>query len=161
MALLETLSGGIAKAAQIPARALQQAFGFVNEMMGQVAAPAMLAGTLTLTPVATGELPTVASPIGGPEPASIETTVGVHPAPEQARLLGETRGALTPGATTAPAPSTGENQRTVFESMFGKLDALANRPIEVSITTLLDGRQVAQSVYRDIRERKIKNYETL
>ena len=25
----------------------------------------------------------------------------------------------------------------------------------------LDGRQVARSVYRDLRERKIKNYETL
>jgi len=161
MALLEALSGGIAKAAQAPARALQQAFGFMNEMVGQVAVPSLLAGTLALTPVMAGELPAVAGPIGGPELAVIETTVGIHPAPEQARLLGETRGALAPGAAAAPSASTGENLQTVFESMFGKLDALANRPIEVSITTLLDGRQVAQSVYRDIRERKIKNYETL
>jgi len=161
MALLEVLGVGIAKAAQVPVRALQQAFGFVNEMVGQVAAPAMLAGTLTLTPVIAGELPTVAGPIGWSEPASIETTVGIHPAPEQARLLGETRGVLAPGVAGTPATSGGENQRTVFESLLGKLDALANRPIDVSITTLLDGRQIAQSVYRDIRERKIKNYETL
>jgi hypothetical protein len=49
----------------------------------------------------------------------------------------------------------------VFEAILAKLDALAERPIDVSVTTLLDGRQVAQSVYRDLRERKIKNYETL
>ncbi len=38
---------------------------------------------------------------------------------------------------------------------------LGGDPFEVSVTTLLDGRQVARSVYRDLRERKIKNYETL
>ena len=51
--------------------------------------------------------------------------------------------------------------RSLLEVLLGKLDALADRPIDGSVTTLLDGRQVAQSVYRDIRERKIKNYETL
>jgi len=161
MALLEAVSGGIAKAAQVPARALQQAFGFVNDIVGQVAAPSVLAGTLALTPIMAGELPTIAGPIGGPEPVAIEAAVGVQPAPEQARLLGETRGALTPGAAGTPAATGGEDLRTVFESLLGKLDALADRPIDVSVTTLLDGRQVAQSVYRDIRERKIKNYETL
>jgi hypothetical protein len=38
---------------------------------------------------------------------------------------------------------------------------VAARPVEVSVTTLLDGRQVARSVYKDLRERKIRNYETL
>ena len=45
--------------------------------------------------------------------------------------------------------------------LLAKLEQLGERPIEVSVTTLLDRRQVARSVYRDLRERKIKNYETL
>ena len=59
--------------------------------------------------------------------------------------------AATPGETLGPA----------LDSLLAKLDQLSERPIEVSVTTLLDGRQVARSVYRDLRERKIKNYETL
>jgi hypothetical protein len=160
-ALIETIARGITRAATAPAQALAKTFGLMGDLAGQVAVPSALAGTLALTPIVSGDLPTVAEPFRGPEPAAIETAVGVHPAPEQARLLGETRGSLVPGAAGAPAASAGENLRAVFDSLLGKLDALADRPIEVSVTTLLDGRQVAQSVYRDIRERKIKNYETL
>ena len=82
------------------------------------------------------------------------------PPPATSRLLAETRGALTPGGGTSIEPA-GESVRSILDALLGKLDALADRPIDVSVTTLLDGRQVAQSVYRDIRERKIKNYETL
>jgi hypothetical protein len=161
MALLETLSGGIAKAAQVPARALSQAFSFADDMLGQAATPLVQAGTLALTPVLAGNTPTVSESIGMPEPTMVETITRAHPAPEQARLLGETRGSLIPSGFGAPAASTRENFRAIIDSLLGKLDALADRPIDVSVTTLLDGRQVAQSVYRDIRERKIKNYETL
>jgi len=161
MALLEAFSGGIAKAAQVPARALQQAFSFTDDMLGQVAVPLVQTGTLALTPVVAGNLPTFVESVGRPEPTVVETAARAHPAPEQARLLGETRGSLLPGSFGVPATSTGENLRAIIDSLLGKLDALADRPIDVSVTTLLDGRQVAQSVYRDIRERKIKNYETL
>jgi len=161
MAILEALSGGIAKAAQVPARALQQAFSFADDMLGQAAAPLVQAGTLALTPVLAGSIPAVSESIGTPKPTVVETAARAHPAPEQARLLGETRGSLIPDGFGAPAASTGENLRAVIDSLLGKLDALADRPIDVSVTTLLDGRQIAQSVYRDIRERKIKNYETL
>ena len=51
--------------------------------------------------------------------------------------------------------------RRLMESALAKLDALAERPITVSLTTTLDGRQIAQSVYKDLRERKVRNYETL
>ena len=78
----------------------------------------------------------------------------------QARLLGETKGALGPESGMPSAPP-GETLRPVLESLLAKLQQLGERPIEVSVTTLLDGRQVARSVYRDLRERKIKNYETL
>jgi hypothetical protein len=29
------------------------------------------------------------------------------------------------------------------------------------VTTNIDGRKVAEAVYKDLRERKIRNYETL
>jgi len=84
----------------------------------------------------------------------------VREATGQARLLGETKGALGP-ESGIPAAPPGETLRPVLESLLAKLEQLGERPIEVSVTTLLDGRQVARSVYRDLRERKIKNYETL
>ena len=133
--LLEKLAGGVARAA-----------------------PALLTGTLALTPAVAGQVPQSAAPLLRTEP----TVVASSPAApsEASRLLAQTRGALTPGARASTEPG-GENLRSILEALLGKLDELADRPIDVSVTTLLDGRQVAQSVYRDIRERKIKNYETL
>jgi hypothetical protein len=159
-ALLEALAGGIAKAATVPAKAIAGAFGFMNDMVGRVVAPSMLAGTLALTPVVAGEIPSAGTPFFGTEPAIMETRPETTP-PEQSRLLGETRGVLAPGINGFAPSSTGENLLPVLEAILSKFDALAERPIDVSVTTLLDGRQVAQSVYRDLRERKIKNYETL
>jgi hypothetical protein len=80
--------------------------------------------------------------------------------PEQSRLLGETRGALGPAGVSPGAPPA-ESLLPVLESILARLEGLADRPVEVSVTTLLDGRQVARSVYKDLRERKIRNYETL
>ena len=159
-ALLEALAGGIANAATVPAKAIAGAFGFMNDMLGRVAAPSMLAGTLALTPVMAGEIPSVGTPLFGTEPAIMETRSETAPS-EQSRLLGETRGVLAPGNNGFAQSSTGENLLPVLEAILSKFNALAERPIDVSVTTLLDGRQVAQSVYRDLRERKIKNYETL
>jgi len=80
---------------------------------------------------------------------------------ERARLLGATRGV----SVGTPQPSVSEDGiqaiRYLMETALAKLDALAERPIAVSVTTCLDGRQIAQSVYKDLRERKVKNYETL
>lgn len=159
-ALLEALAGGIAKAATVPAKAIAGAFGFMNDMVGRVAAPSMLAGTLALTPVVAGEIPSAGTPLFGTEPAIMETRSETAP-PEQSRLLGETRGVLGAGNNGFAQSSTGENILPVLEAILNKFDALAERSIDVSVTTLLDGRQVAKSVYRDLRERKIKNYETL
>jgi hypothetical protein len=159
-ALIQTLAGGITKAASAPAEAMTRAFGFMTGLTGKIAAPAMLAGTLALTPAMAGEAPTIA--------ASLESTGAAVPMERpaaslptgQARLLGETKGALGP-ESGMPSAYPGETLRPVLESLLAKLEQLGERPIEVSVTTLLDGRQVARSVYRDLRERKIKNYETL
>jgi len=68
--------------------------------------------------------------------------------------------------TTAPAAAFGKADevhfiRVLLESVVSEVRSLAARPIDVSVTTMLDGRQIAQSVYKDLRERKVKNYETL
>jgi TP901 family phage tail tape measure protein len=49
----------------------------------------------------------------------------------------------------------------LLEALLGKIDALAERPIEVSVATNIDGRQVAEAVYKNQREQKIRNYGTL
>ena len=139
-ALLEKLAGRVAQAATLPSRA-------------------MLTGALALTPFLAEQVPQVGAPLSRTEPTVLATRAAAPP--EVSRLLAETRGALTPGPTSTSSESPGENLRAILDALLGKLDALAERPIDVSVTTLLDGREVAQSVYRDIRERKIKNYETL
>ena len=63
VALIETLTAGITKAASLPEKAMANAFGFVNGLAGRLAAPAMVAGTLALTPVMAGEMPAVASSV--------------------------------------------------------------------------------------------------
>ena len=52
-------------------------------------------------------------------------------------------------------------KRELLESLLSRLDGLADRPVELSVTTNIDGRKVAEAVYKDLRERKIRNYETL
>lgn len=81
--------------------------------------------------------------------------------PDRARLLGASHGTAA-GASAPPMSEDGiQVIRRLMESALAKLDAMAERPIAVSLTTTLDGRQIAQSVYKDLRERKVRNYETL
>jgi len=68
--------------------------------------------------------------------------------------------------SAAPAAEFGKADDVHFicvllESAISEIRSLAARPIDVSVTTTLDGRKIAQSVYKDLRERKVKNYETL
>ncbi len=135
------------------------ASAILEKLAGRVAVPAMLTGTLALTPVLAQEVPQTGVPPLSTGPAVSAARSAASS--ESTRLLAQTRRALTPGAADVSGETAGENLRSILEAVFGKLDALAERPIDVSVTTLLDGRQIAQSVYRDIRERKIKNYETL
>ena len=55
----------------------------------------------------------------------------------------------------------GPDMASLLEALLNKLDTLSERPVEVSVATHIDGRQVAEAVYKDLRERKIRNYETL
>ncbi|HOZ46586.1 MAG TPA: phage tail tape measure protein [Candidatus Hydrogenedentes bacterium] len=51
--------------------------------------------------------------------------------------------------------------RMLLEGVMARLDAVAERPIDLAVTTQIDGRVVAEAVYKDMREQKIRNYETL
>ena len=149
---------GVVQAATLPGQAVAGALTSMNQGLRRIVAPAALNGTLALTPVIAGQVPLPAGP-----PLRLGPTVsspGPARSPEASRLLAETRGSLA-SAAGASSESPGESVRLLLDALLGKLDALADRPIDVSVTTLLDGREVAQSVYRDIRERKIRNYETL
>lgn len=80
---------------------------------------------------------------------------------ERARLLGATRGVSVGTPQSSVSEDGIQAIQYLMETALAKLDALGERPIAVSVTTCLDGRQIAQSVYKDLRERKVKNYETL
>ena len=81
----------------------------------------------------------------------------VAPSPDEMTLLAETRGALAPGAEGSEA----FDMRSAIDAILARLDAIAERPIDVTLTTQLNGREIAKAVYRDLREQKIKAYETL
>ena len=72
---------------------------------------------------------------------------------------------IAPARTAPSTPMRGEEAgpglRELLESLLSRLDGLADRPVELSVTTNIDGRKVAEAVYKDLRERKIRNYETL
>lgn len=73
--------------------------------------------------------------------------------------------ALAPIRTPQPAPLTSngrqdDSTRALLETLVAKLDGLADRPIDVRVTTQLDGRRIAEAVYKDLREQRVRNYET-
>jgi hypothetical protein len=106
-----------------------------------------------------------------PAPAGIELPITSAPTPIAMPLqsgLAETvpfERLITPARTAPATPMRGEEAgpglRELLESLLSRLDGLADRPVELSVTTNIDGRKVAEAVYKDLRERKIRNYETL
>ncbi|MBM9615777.1 phage tail tape measure protein [Desulfobulbus rhabdoformis] len=106
-----------------------------------------------------------------PAPAGIERPKTVSPTPIAKPLqsgLAETvpsERLIIPARTAPATPMRGEDAgpglRELLESLLSRLDGLADRPVELSVTTNIDGRKVAEAVYKDLRERKIRNYETL
>lgn len=57
---------------------------------------------------------------------------------------------------------TGSSQlREIFNELFERIKNLESRPIDIQVKTHIDGRQVAETVYKDLRERRVRNYETL
>jgi hypothetical protein len=122
-----------------------------------------------IQPFAVEPAPEIGS--ASPAPAGIERPKTTAPTPIAKPLqsgLTETVPSerLIAPARTAPAipmraEESGPGLRELLESLLSRLDGLADRPVELSVTTNIDGRKVAEAVYKDLRERKIRNYETL
>lgn len=85
--------------------------------------------------------------------------------PTRTALLADTRGAGASPFPATPAPAVGgapgDPVPALLQALIAKVDGLGDRPIDLTVTTQLDGREIAQAVYKDLRERKIRNYETL
>ena len=122
-----------------------------------------------IQPFAVEPAPEIGS--ASPAPAGIERPITAAPTPIAKPLqsgLAETvpsERLITPARTAPATPLRGEEAgpglRELLESLLSRLDGLADRPVELSVTTNIDGRKVAEAVYKDLRERKIRNYETL
>ncbi len=145
-ALLEAFSSGIARASDLPSRMLANSLGTARSLLNVGLPAGALAGTLALTPVLAGSPPQPVSPISRSE--------------DRTRLLAVTRGSLASEPGAAPGESSAD-VRSLLGAILSKIDGLSERPIEVSVTTKLDGRQIARAVYKDMKEQRVKNYETL
>jgi hypothetical protein len=168
-ALLRTLAEGISQAKTLPAQQVTQSLlNLVPRLNGNLL-PKALSAMLMLQPVipqaATGPLPLtgmVQSVASAAEPLNknefgFSTQSEVPISTERLAVAGrnESYSAL-PGAE-----DSGQSIRELLAGLASRLDALADRPIEVNVTTTIDGRKVAEAVYKDLREKKIRNYETL
>jgi len=115
--------------------------------------PAPEIGSASLAPAGIDRPKTAApTPIAKPLQSGLAETV-----PSE-RLITPAR---TAPATLQRGEEAGPGLRELLESLLSRLDGLADRPVELSVTTNIDGRKVAEAVYKDLRERKIRNYETL
>ncbi len=176
-ALLRTLAEGIGKAKSLPAAQVSESLlNLVPSLDGRLL-PKALSAMLMLQPVMAQALPpqlpipgivqSVRSAIepvnrfstmdpGMPNAEKIPASHSQIPS-EQLAMAG--RNSST--AVSADTTESGQDLRGLLSTVLSRLDALANRPIELNVTTTIDGRKVAEAVYKDLREKKIRNYETL
>lgn len=133
----------------------------IPDLQGQLKLPELGEQSLGLNPIMSAlpdfslpDLPILKAP---------ETIPPVQMPEHQSQLLAETRSSLAQTVTPESPRREGDskNDSGLLGAILEKLDGLSERPISVQLTTQLDGRQIAQSVYKDIREQKIKNYGTL
>jgi hypothetical protein len=176
-ALLRTLAEGIGKAKSLPAEQLSESLlNLVPRLDGRLL-PKALSAMLMLQPVMAQAVPSQLSMpatiqsvtssiepvnrIGIMEPGMLNTEEIPTPTSqvpvEQLAIAGRN----TPSVGSANAAESGQDLRGLLSTVLSRLDALADRPIELNVTTTIEGRKVAEAVYKDLREKKIRNYETL
>lgn len=132
--------------------------------------PQVLSATLLLTPILAGALPQVAPPsVERPNlsaPGWEMPAVAALPVPED-QTFPERKRAFEPvpplpRAESAPVGQTvNADLRPLLEALLAKLDSLNDRPIEITVKTCLDGREIAESVHRSNEEARIRRYGTL
>ncbi len=160
MAMLHAFSVGIDRASEIPAKAVSRSLLSARRIMNASLMSGVVTGTLALSPTITGAMPSLST-----APVPVVTSVSAdqpvdNNVQSQTRLLAETRGVASRGTGLTTTGRTDDLQ-SVISALCAKLDSISERPIEIQVTTTLDGRKIAQSVYKDMRERKVKNYETM
>lgn len=159
MAMLTAFSSGINKASELPINTVSKSLSAMHQMLGSSIAPDITAGTLSLTPMLASSIPNVSMPV--PVVQSVAAvSQPVESANVRARLLADTRGSVSRNSDSI-ASGQSDSFHSMISALCAKLDSLSDRPIEVQVTTTLDGRKIAQAVYKDMRERKTKNYETI
>jgi TP901 family phage tail tape measure protein len=175
--LLKTLAEGISKAKSLPAEQVSESLlNLVPRLDGRLL-PKALSAMLMLQPVMAQALPSqlpmlgiVQSVTSAVEPVNRISTMepGVPNAErihtphsqipsEQLALTGRN----SQNTASTSVSESGQDLRGLLSAVLSRLDALADRPVELSVTTTIDGRKVAEAVYKDLREKKIRNYETL
>ena len=174
-AVLETMVHGMERVADLPARVFSKIWGFLGGRTPATATAggehatgwlggltgalsgvaASLASALMPVPALAGPMTTAAASVEKPLP-----TVVREREVEQRRILAERVTTVTPAPAGAPVMAGGLPS---LDALLAKLDELGDRPVDVNITVVskLDGRAVAQAVYRNIRQEKVRNYETL
>jgi hypothetical protein len=160
-ALLKTLAEGIGKAKTLPVEQISESLlNLVPRLDGRLLPKAMSA-MLMLQPVMAQALPSQLPMPGimqlrNTEPGMQNEEHGPTP-----HALFRSPHSSGPNAASAGAAESGQDLRGLLSAVLSRLDALADRPVELNVTTTIDGRKVAEAVYKDLRERKIRNYETL
>ncbi len=176
-ALLRTLAEGIGKAKSLPAEQVSQSLLNIFPRLEVSLLPKALSAMLMLQPVMAQALPSqmpmpdiVQSVTSAIEPVNrigimepgMSNAEKIPTPPTQIpseRLVFAGRNGSA--AASANVAESGQDIRGLLSAMLSRLDALADRPIELNVTTTIDGRKMAEAVYKDLREKKIRNYETL
>lgn len=160
-ALLRTLAEGIGKAKSLPAEQVSQSLlNLVPRLDGRLL-PKALSAMLMLQPVMAQAMPSQLPMPGIMQMQSAEEGMRNEekgPTPHAGFRIPH---AVGPNAASAGAADSGQDLRGLLSAVLSRLDALSDRPVELNVTTTIDGRKVAEVVYKDLRERKIRNYETL
>ena len=188
-ALLTTFAQGMSAAADLPTRAMRGAVAGLQSLWGRWTqsvrspsahpgpaamsmplhlvprldarlAPTVLRAALLLSPAIAGAYP-VPSPILSPMTnVALEAATSGDMEGEAARQrLGPFH--VVRSASTDDIQGRESDLRPLIQALLDRLDVIAHRPVQLAVTTQLDGRSIAEAVYKDLREQRIRNYETL
>jgi TP901 family phage tail tape measure protein len=160
-ALLRTLAEGIGKAKSLPAEQLSESLlNLVPRLDGRLL-PKALSAMLMLQPVMAQAVPSQLSMPGIMQMRNAEPGMQNEEQRSTPYAAFHIPHAVGSNTASAGAAESGQDLRGLLSAVLSRLDALADRPVELNVITTIDGRKVAEAVYKDLRERKIRNYETL
>lgn len=159
---------------KVSQQAIEAVMNLVPKLNGTLI-PKVLQAALSLTPVMAGELPAIDQLAPVALESRIEQAQPLAPTPVQANTETTTpaedaqalvqREPIVPiqrvqGDANRQPVNLDEIQRQLQE-ITTALASLGDRPIDLTVQTNIDGRRVAESVFREMQDQRIRNYETL